>query len=516
METKLLLLKVISYLYYGSYVSAEQISRDDGLLEKVLNYIEIPDNPSVIERDHNIILRIRHQALWFSKLPVGMKIEFDDLMTRIRVATGDNDRVYEMFTRNILPVDDSEAALSRSKELLRELVQFVAVEDMVALLRQSSRKIAFERDKIEDLGVWKQELMSKLDLIPIEGMRKISSISRCIKLEDIDHLTEVFELAEKAIDPKGMLMLHLKALNRMTAQGELLGVRRGDYLNVTAAPNNNKSGTLLDIFMAMCLFNEPCYMYNENAKAPLHVFVTIEDPVEVVIQKAYRILKQIEMGLPVNTDGISHREMAEFVSEKLRARGFEIRFLQFPRNGNVESLIADIQGFIDEGYEVHSVGIDYTYLIGKEGIPAVFAGDETPNLIAHIRAYTNPRLIFTYSAHQLSTEGRALARMYPIEYIQQLSGKGYFEGSKKTDNPFDVSLFVAKAVVNDQVWMQFQWDKRRGLGATSEKDKYFAVKFLPYPMIGIPYDQDKDHDISYPKIGARNANGAVGQNWDDF
>lgn len=516
MDTKLLLLKTISFVYYSSHIKEPSYIRDDAMVERVLNFIEVPEGLTVTDREHNIILKLRQLAMWLSKTPMGMEVSYDDVMTRARVAVGDNDRVYEMFDRNIKPVDDSEAASAKAKELTKELVQFVAVEDMVALLRQSSHKIAFGRDKIEDLSLWRLELVTKIEALPIEGMRKVSSISRCIKLEDLDQMEELFEMAEKAIDPNGMLKLHLKALNRMTAQGEYQGVRRGDYFNVSAAPNNNKSGTLIDMFIGLCLFNNPCFLLNPNAKSGVHAFITLEDPVETVVQKIYRILKQRETNLPVSTDGVSYREMAEFVSAALRINGFDIRFFAFPRNGHVESLLADLERIVEDGHELHSVGIDYTYLISKEGIPAVFAGDETPNLIAHIRAWTNPRLIFTYSAHQLSTEGRALARMYPIEYIQQLSGKGYFEGSKKTDNPFDISIFVAKAVVNDRVWMQFQWDKRRGLGATAEKDKYFAYPFHPYPMIGIPYDMDLDVDMSYPKIGARNANGESGGQWDDF
>lgn len=514
METKLLLLKAISLVYYASFAKESGLPYYEGLVDKVLGYVEIPENLSMVDREHSIVVKLRSLALWVSKIPAGTMLPHAELMNRIRIACGDNDRVFGLYSTSLLVIDDEEPAVDRAKELVKELTQFVAIEDMVNLLRQSSRRISFERDKIEDVSTWRTELCTRLQDLPLEGQRRVSSISRCVNLADLDDVAEVFEIAEKATDPRGMLSTHLKALNRMVAQGPHQGIRRGDYFNVSAAPNNNKSGTLIDIFVAMCLFNKPCFF--TTAVKALHVFISIEDPIEVVFQKIYIILKQIETELPVKTEGISYRYMAEYVNERLRSNGFEVAIMQFPRNGRVDDLIADLRQFIDDGYEIHSVGLDYPYLLGNEGIPAIVAGDEVPNKISHIRGWCNPKLIAVYAAHQLSTEGRALARMYPIEYIQQLSGKGYFEGSKKTDNPFDISIFVAKAVVNDKVYMQFQWDKRRGIGATPEAHKYFAVEFQPQPMYGLPYDADKDYDVSFAKIGARKANGEAGGEWDDF
>jgi len=112
METKLLLLKLITLIYYRSYVK-EHVQFAEGLVERALDFIAVPDTMPAGDREHNIVVKLRSLVVWLSKMHDSSIIPHDDLMTRIRIAVGDNDRVYELFQRSVLPVDDHEPAINR-------------------------------------------------------------------------------------------------------------------------------------------------------------------------------------------------------------------------------------------------------------------------------------------------------------------------------------------------------------------------------------------------------------------
>ena len=354
--------------------------------------------------------------------------------------------------------------------------------------------------------------MTKLHELPLGGKRRAAHVARCIDLSDVDSVETVYHMAQTAIDPRAILRYPFKAMNRMT--GDQNGARRGEWLNVSALPGQNKSGNLLDIFVSMCIFNDPVLF--DETKKPLHVYTTIEDKLELVFQKLYIVLMQQEHGLPVKIRGLEPKEMAAYVLARLTARGWNVRFVEFPNGGSSDEYLGILKEFQEDGFEIVSAGLDYANLIGKQGIPQMTAGDEVQGLHRKMRGWTSPQNIFHYTAHQLSTDAKTLARQFPEDYIKKLPGKGYYEGCKKLDTEFDFEYMVAKTTASGSTWQEFQWAKHRKLGATNEQDKYFVLKFLELPMIGFKYDVDLDIDTSYRKVGARAQGAEGGQEWSDF
>lgn len=511
MEIKLLLLKAISVIYYASY--AERGT--DGvanLTAKVMDHMALNDDPLETNRERSALLKLRSVLVWMNGRGVQEQYDLNDLMARIRVAVGDNDRLYDLFCTNLLLVDDPDAAKDKLDQISGELYEYIAIEELTDLLRKSSRKVAFDRATIEDLGRYRDELVMKLQNLPLNGKRRAASIARQIDISDVGSMAEVFHLAQTAIDPKAILKLPFKAANRMT--GEQGGGRRGEWSNVSALPGQNKSGQLLDTFISMCIFNTPVLF--DDTKKPLHVYTTIEDKLELVFQKLYVLLMQQEHGLPVAIRGVDPAEMADYVYRRLTANGWEVKIFEFPNGGDSNEYIGMLQDLEEDGYEIVSAGCDYVNLIGKQGIPVMVAGDDVQLLHRKIRAWTSPHNIFHYTAHQLSTDAKTLARQFPEDYLRKLPGKGYYEGCKKLDTEFDYEYMVAKTQSNGTWWQEVCWAKHRKLGGTLDADKYYALKFLEQPMIGFKYDVNLDVDLSYKKVGARTTAGEGGNDWRDF
>lgn len=512
MELKLLLLKSISAIYYSTLAPKGRGEAIGELMNGVVTHLPLNGRGgSEAGKETGSLQKLRGILIWMKGKGQDFTFDHTDLMARIRVACGDNDRLYGLFENLIEKPHDPEDAARRLDNCLGDLYEFVAVEEFSELLRKASRAVSFDREKIGDLSAFKEELSKKLQDLSVGGKRRAAMIGRHIDISDITGVEEVYAIAQMAIDPRAILKLGYKAMNRMTGDQE--GARRGEWSNVSALPGQNKSGNLLDTFIAMCIFNSPVLF--DESKKPLHIYTTIEDKAELVMQKLYVLLKQHEHDKPVIIKGLDPREMAEYVFSRLTANGWNVRIVELPGGTPVADYVDMLRGYQDDGFEIVSAGCDYINLLGKENLPAVVAGDEVQLAHRYVRSFTSPANIYHYTAHQLSTDAKTLARQFPDDYVKRLAGKGYYEGCKKLDTEFDFEYIVAKTLNGGFTWQEFQWSKHRKMGATDEAVKYFALKFQELPMIGFKFDFDLDIDLSYRKIGARST-GQQGEAWDDF
>lgn len=513
MEIKLLLAKAIGAAYYASHCNTNEDALHN-VLESAISRVQVSDDRQLASTEKSSLLKLRALLIWLKQRGSEKPMELDDLMTRVRIAAGDNDRLYDLFCKTLLLVDDPQAAKDKYEEFANELMSFAALQEFEELVRKASRRLAFERDNIKNVQDFRNDLVLKLQNLSLGDKKRAASIARSIDIDDLTSMTEVFNLAQTAIDPKSILKHAIKAYNRMT--GDQDGFRRGEWLNVSALPGQNKSGNLLDFFISMCLYNNPVLF--DETKIPLHVYTTIEDKLELVFQKLYIMLKQQEYNWerPIDIRGIPPAELAAYVSTRLQERGFKVKINEFTGGQPYSDYIESLRQFQDDGYEIISAGLDYANLLGKQGIPVQTAGDEVQGVHRYVRHFTSPNNIFHYTAHQLSTQAKEEARMYPEEYLPRLVGKGFYEGCKKLDTEFDFEYFIAKRVHAGTTWQEVQWGKHRKLGATNEDHKRFALKFLELGMIGFKYDLDTPIDTSYKKVGGRLAGEESGRDFDDF
>lgn len=497
MEVKLLLLKAISLVYYRSHSNNGYNASTDLLLQQVLDHISLPDDVENVSRERNHLLKLRSLLLWMSRNDEHHVYELGDLMTRIRVAVGDNDRLYELFLQNVLQTT-KDTAEAKVTGLINELTQFIAMEDFTQLLRNASRNLAFGREKIADVATWRAELMSKMEQLPIEGKRRVSSLARIVDISDIDAVAAIYEAAQAHIDPKMILKFPYRGLNDFT--GPQQGLRRGDWSIHLALPGRNKTGVLMDCFAAWAVLNKP--HVTDERKKPALVYVTIEDKMEVGFQKFYTILKQLDTGLPVKVVGVPFVEMASYVKARFEQNGWKLFICEFPVGGHSEEYLQLFRDFEDDGYEVAGVACDYVNLIGKQGIPAIVTGDEIKYLHRKLRGYFAPRGITHMTVHQLGPKAKEMFRIDPSDYVRRLPGQGAFEGVSSLDTEPDFLFYLDKVQHGKGTWwQQFQFDKHRRIGTLPDPLKYFAMKFQPYPMMGVRWDVLDEKSGAFDKVG---------------
>ena len=203
-------------------------------------------------------------------------------MTRIQIACDQDVKTLKMYETNIIETETMDDATRRYNSAYSDILDYLAGEDLVDLLRNASMKVSFNKSTIEDLNTFKAQIIDGLNDIRI-GATEASDDASVIDLSDLDKMDEVFRKADMLASDKGILSYGFKAMNRMT--GDQGGGRRGEYNAVVALAGHNKTGNLLDHFIAFCLFNEPQLV--DPTKKPLHVYFTIEDPITEVMRKLY-------------------------------------------------------------------------------------------------------------------------------------------------------------------------------------------------------------------------------------
>lgn len=510
MEVKLLLLKAIVSLYYFSLGDSKDSTYLSKTIHKVIDRLDIQTDPGETSKERILLSNLKSLAFWMIDNVNSGKFEHLDLMTRLEFVCGEDQKLYNLFVKNLIESDDDAVISIRSTKAIDAMNEFLSTELLIDTLRKASKAVSFDRDSIEDIVSFKRTLMNNLEDIKLGDERKISD-DHVLDLKDIGKLTEKFELANDLQNDTHILKFPFKAMNRMT--GDHAGAKRGDYSCVVALAGHNKTGNLLDNFISFCIFNDPALVDPE--KKPLHVYTTIEDSVTDIITKLYVLLMQQEFGLPVSLRGIDAGEQAEYVSRRLTARGWEVKIIDFENGGTVFSYLDQLKAFEDQGYEIASAGLDYAHLMDQSAMGRDNMAENAKAIHRTIDNFIAPKLIYHYTAHQLSSEARTLLRQFPDDFIGQLVDKGYYEGCRTLNSEFSYEYYTAKRIKDGVAWQEFQWAKHRKLGATEEGDKYFAMKYYPIGMIGYPYDVEDDKDLSYKKVGNRSTQ-SDGNEWNDF
>lgn len=107
----------------------------------------------------------------------------------------------------------------------------------------------------------------------------------------------------------------------------------------------------------------------------------------------------------------------------------------------------------------------------------------------------NSREILFFSPHQLSTEAKQLTRNgVPDEnFVKEVQGKGYTEGTKQIDQVVDLELYIHIARIQRKPYLTVARGKHRVPEILDDDKMYFKLPF--------PYRAPIPEDINEPDIG---------------
>jgi hypothetical protein len=435
------------------------------------------------------------------------------LLQRLRINLGGDDGTYDAFLQSIKDYTDKDALSLIVRHSKRDLQSFLSKEKAKDILKKASHKMAFKPNEIPDLDSFLKMTIGDLAEIDVCGtdVKSDPAFVGSIDFQSTESVGNAFSEMESALSDKGVIKLPWIKSNDMF--GENAGIRRGETHLWNALPHNYKSGWLMDIFIGACIFNDP-FLFDTNKK-PALVLISTEDDLSLIIKKIYVILKQREVRLPILIKQINIDVARDYVMAQLTARGWNVFIHRVkPSMFSINKYISLMEDYKARGFEIAMCVCDYLAMFSKEGCRMDNKGDDIQDLFRRQREYNAAERIAFPTAHQLSTDVKALKRINPDNYLQELPGKGYYEGCRKIDTEVDFEGYLNKRIVNNGTFLEVLWGKHRGV-VPNETDKYYVLKFLDAPMYGIDYDFDGT-DTSYKVVGGKANSEGGGKEWFDI
>ena len=514
MDIKLFLVKSVSLLYLESQVEGYK-SGNVSLIRDLLTNLQLPDDISEIGEGRNVLANLRTTVLWMLNNGDSQRYEPDSLLQRLRMNTQHDDVTYKALEKSIRKYPDESVVRKHINDISQELRRYKNREKLHEIIKKASYTLSFKEAEVEDWDSFILNTAQDLLSVDMETEDRVDpAFITSVNFQDKSSVTAAFEDMNKSLGTEGIIRWPLKALNRL--MGVQAGGRRGEFGLINALPGNNKSGTMLDLFIGTCIFNDP-FLFDPEKK-PLALFYSTEDDIPVIIQKIYVILRQREVGHAVSVKGMDPQAAAEYVIEKLQARGWNVELHRIRGSSfSYAKYIKHLEQYKAKGYEVAVSFVDYLAMYSKDGCAQGSTGDDLQDLFKRVREYTSAEKILQVTAHQLSTQAKEEKRMNPTKFIRDMPGGGYYQGCKKLDTEVDWEFYVNKQVVNNGTYLEYIWGKHRGVvEPTPEAHKYFVMRYLDNHMYGIPYDLDLDEDLSYKVVGGRPNSEGGGATWDDI
>lgn len=467
------------------------------LINNVLTTLPLPETS--VDHDHGrqTFLELRQAVKYLNgrsddDFPPESKILQD-----VQVACREESFLYEALMNAIMERhDDVKTTVKVIQKYRSTLARYINEENIKSIVKEHNHKLMFRPHEVSDIV---DEVVAMGErLAPYIEARSSSShpsMTGSMDFGDPENLSEYFENVKTTMSAEGAIRFGWKGLNR--ALGKVGAIKRGEFGLVGGLVHNFKSGFMMSLFTHAALFNEP--FMRDSTRKPLLYFVSFENEIPDNLLWIYKYLKENETGEAVIDSEVNSDEAAAYVSEKLRATGFEIRMDRFdPSEFTVAGFLATLDAIYADGYEIQLLVVDYLNMLSKSGIDAKIAGDDIRFLFRRVRNYCSPRGIAFITPHQLSSEAQQLTRDNVEDFVKVIAGKGYYDGCKRLGQEPDLELLIHIVRVNNEAFLTIQRGKHRN-AVTPEKDQYVV---LPFKQVGtIPWDLDKDYEATLAMPG---------------
>lgn len=486
MDTKLLLVKAITLLYLQG-ILGQTNSNTSELIERLLEHIKSGSETISTDFGHDVIGKLRETLVWMESQPNGHKYDVDALKQRFIIDTQGESYVHDAMTSMFDFESKEEEYIVRYMraqefEIRNHLNKIKAAQ----VLKDFYIRAQFKSDSM-DWGTMMSELDAELSpYVNSSGGSSAynhPSIVGTIDFDDNSTVADALQKSKDELSTVGVIKTPFKGLNRML--GPHGGLRRGEYAVVPALQHMYKTGMMLDLFAGVALLNTP-YMMDETKK-PMNLRISFENKLQTDMVTLYERLWELEHDVRSDTANVSVDEATTYVMDKLSVNGYHNRIVHIdPSDYSYLDLFQLIEQIESDGYEIHIVTIDYLNMMSKRGCNQGPHGEEIRDLFRRTRNYFAKKNITVITPHQLSTESKTLQRQGQNNFVQEVAGKGYFDGSKRIDQEVDLEVYLHIVDLNGERYLTMARGKHRGVRIGSAADLYCVYKFNP--DTGLPWD----------------------------
>jgi hypothetical protein len=501
-DSKLLLCKAITLLYRESLLPDRADSSAE-LVRTVIDSIKVSDVGLGINSDREVIVALKATALEMCTVPQDQAYNRADLMQRIRLNCGNDERTYDAIRQGI-EADIADASLKRSVVNIRNTINNHFKEETVGnLLSAASMKYKFERESIKDINQFIAELVAQLEPMHINGGGKDPALMDEIDIGNTESLSNAFQAARENASGDRVYKTGWQDLN-----DALQGGIRVETTVIGALQHKYKTGFSLSMFAQIAQYNTPHTA--DTTKKPLLLRISCEDSVVDNLQFLYQYLKYDETHEPVSlkdVEGLTVEDLAKYVQERLQATGFHVKMLRIdPTQWTYKSICNKVIEYEAQGYAVEVLMMDYLYKIPRTGcISTGPTGSDVMDQLSRVRNFCAGKKIAFITPHQISTEAKSLIRGGTPEdqFVKEIAERGYWEGTKGLDRVYDLCILIHLFKSGKETYLSVLREKHRIPTIVDEDKKYFLFKF-PYKM-PIPSDL-RGEKISFRRLKSAPSN----------
>lgn len=326
------------------------------------------------------------------------------------------------------------------------------------------------------------------------------NIVREIDLSCKDSIDTGFDDAMEVYSTAGILGFGLQGFNDLF--GDHQGIRRGETVVVSALQHKWKSGVLLSNAIQAAYFNEPTYLRlpppaegQEDKRKALILHITLENDALGELLFIYKYIREQLTGQETSITNLTKEERIaarEYVMEFFESRGFKFVVCQYAAGEyDYSGLFATVEGYEELGYEVHMVTLDYMGKMSTRGCVEGPHGKNIQDLYQRVQNFMLRKKIAFLTAHQMSTEAKALERNGEEILVKAVCELGFYAGCRTVDNEVDMEIYQHKVIIGGKHYLMWQRGKHRKPGNPTDE----ALKFCVYQMVPIatiPWDRDRN------------------------
>ena len=494
MDNRLLLVKCVTLLYRESLI-ADKATNSADLVRTVLEGIKLPDLSLSINHEREMLMGLKDTAIWMCGQVADSQIDKGDLLQRLKMNCGNDDKLYEVLVSGI-DRDMDEGSLKRTVITIYKFINDSFREnEIVDKITKAATRLRFDRDKIKDIRLFVRDLNVELEPYQIEATGKDPAVVGYVDLGDESSLSEVYQEVQDVQEATTLFKTGWRGLNR-TLQG---GFRRGEFWTLGALPHQYKTGSTLSLFKQFAMYNSPVLI--TPGKKPLLLRISFEDSLLTNLQFLYQNIWENEHnGQTPDLKGLKAADMAAYVKSRMEATGFHVKMMRVnPSDWTYKDIQSQVLKYEAEGYEVQVLMLDYLPMIPTTGCEQGPAGHADRDMVRRMRNFCSAKKILCITPWQLSTDAKMRIREGRTDFVKGCPGMGFYAGSKQIDQEVDGELFIHIEKLNGAAFLTWQRGKHRWPGILPDIDKYFV---LPFPEKGsIQDDMNKEGEITLRKIG---------------
>lgn len=505
MDSKLLLVRIITLLYLESLYTKKNGANSRTVIKDALSYIKAPEAVVIADFSKDSSTKLRDIIIWMLEQQPGERIDKVDLLNRLRIAAEHEDYLFESMKINIELGDDEESSKNAMKREREELNQFINRSSIQSALREFYQQTHFKPDAVDWDNIV-QEINNRLDPLKGSGSVDNSSLVEAVDLTNPDSLGEMFKNGLAEINAEGIIRFGWQGFNRMF--GSRGGARRGEMIVVGALQHNFKSGTSLEMLIGAALFNKP-YMEDETKK-PLLLRFSLENSILEDIIHVYRSLIEAETKIEVDENTIDPILAAIYVNERLSANGYTVKFeRRNPSDFTYNNLFNIIEDYEAQDYEIHMCNIDYLAMMSTKGCKQGATGQDIRDLFRRTRNFMAAKNILCITPHQLSVDAKKKTREGVEDFVREIANKGYWDSCSTIDQEVDMEIYQHLVIIAGVTYITWMRGKHRKSGRPTPLEDYYTVYQFDPNRIGFIHYDIGGPDMSRRRVGAA-SNGSSG------